>query len=552
MLTRIRDDERGVAMIVALMVTFVVMMLAAVVFAEALHNSSASAYDRKRLQSVDSAEAGLDYFYNALEHTQASGLTSIPTTGSVAASPGSATFTATPTWYSDTTGCGTCVITGPFSDSYFPHSVKVVSVGTTNGTTTRTMETFMTLTPAFGGFAGAVVTENCLSLVNSFTITGNTVYDGDVFVTNCNAAMTSGNQTIKGNVYVSCTAPNTTNCGSLNIGTQVHIYGDVWAYKDITVNQPNALVDHNAISSTSSLAVPAGTVTGSGTYCTTVSGTSNIHGGTIRQCQGPPPSPGFPHIGYVDTGAPAPAPSPPVANSFYRAATDPSWYGSNVQGCSTTPVSNCYEELVFGSVGDATSTACTNARNYIEGTGAGTWNGGNGPPNLGTTPGTYSGVVVRILSSCTYASSNNVTVNLNADLAIISNGSISLSQRSTWNGVCNSTPTQCVGTAGAAPTRKMFLMAPWLPNALATSPTNPCPTGDITVGNNTNLNSLVAVGLYTPCTAHMSNQNAFYGQVVGRSVDIGNNWNMNFRPVVFPGAHVTGFTQDVAYIREIA
>ena len=50
----------------------------------------------------------------------------------------------------------------------------------------------------------------------------------------------------------------------------------------------------------------------------------------------------------------------------------------------------------------------------------------------------------------------------------------------------------------------------------------------------------------------MSNQNAFYGQVVGRSVDIGNNWNMNFRPVIFPGAHVSGFTQDVAYIREIA
>ena len=81
MLTRIRDDERGMAMILALGVTFVVMMLAAVVFAEAIHNSTASAYDRKRVQSVDAAEAGLDYFYNALEHTQASSLTSIPVTG---------------------------------------------------------------------------------------------------------------------------------------------------------------------------------------------------------------------------------------------------------------------------------------------------------------------------------------------------------------------------------------------------------------------------------------------------------------------------------------
>jgi hypothetical protein len=118
---------------------------------------------------------------------------------------------------------------------------------------------------------------------------------------------------------------------------------------------------------------------------------------------------------------------------------------------------------------------------------------------------------------------------LGSDLAIISNGSIQLSQQSTWT-----------GTGG---NRRMFLIVPW--------PQSSCPTGDITVGNNTNINSLVAVGLYTPCTAHMSNQNAFYGQVVGGTVDIGNNWNMNYRPVVFPGAHTTGYKQDVAYIREV-
>jgi hypothetical protein len=526
MLMRIRDDERGVAMIVAIMVTFVVMMLAAVVVSQAVHNSSASAYDRKRVQAVSSAEAGLDYFYNAIEHTQASSLTSIPVAGSVAASPGSATFTVTPTWYADNTGQTLAI--PPFSDSNFPHSVKVVSTGVTNGTTTRTMETFMALTPVFGGFAGAVVTENCLDLVNSFVISGNTVYDGDVVVTNCNASMTSGNQVIKGNVYV--------GNGWLNVGTQVHIYGDVWANGSVTINHPQALIDHNAISSTSSLSVAAGNVTNSGSYCTTVSGTLNIHGGSLRQCQGPPPTPIFPRISYNDTGAPAS--SPPLT---YKLATDPSWSGppvnlaGNVKGCSTSPVSDCYQEVVFGSVGSTATAACTNARNYIEGTGSGTWNGGVGLPSV---PGTYSGVVVRILSSCPYTSSNNVSVNLNADLAIISNGSISLSQRSTWT--------------GAGGNRKMFLMVPWLPNTASNPPTNVCPTGDVTVGNNTNFNSLVSVGLYTPCTAHMSNQNAFYGQIVGRTVDIGNNWNMNFRPVIFPGAHVSGFTQDVAYIREIA
>ena len=69
MLTRIRDDDRGVAMVVAVMVVFVVMLLATVVFAQAVHNSTASGYDRKRLQSVDAAEAGLNYFFNYLEQS---------------------------------------------------------------------------------------------------------------------------------------------------------------------------------------------------------------------------------------------------------------------------------------------------------------------------------------------------------------------------------------------------------------------------------------------------------------------------------------------------
>src|SRR5206468_12522265 len=122
----------------------------------------------------------------------------------------------------------------------------------------------------------------------------------------------------KGNVYV--------GNGSLNVGTQVHIYGDVWANGSVTINHPQALIDHNAISSTSSLSVAAGNVTGSGSYCTTVSGTSNIHSGTLTRCQGPPPAANFPQIGYNEAGAPPS--SPPLT---YGAATDASWYGSNVK-----------------------------------------------------------------------------------------------------------------------------------------------------------------------------------------------------------------------------
>ena len=517
MLAHIRDDDRGVAMVVAVMVVFVVMLLATVVFAQAVHNTTASGYDRKRLQSVDAAEAGLNYFFNYLEQTppcaaQPSGSCSsaslsarcgtvtagvcatnplaVPQPISVDVEPGTAAFTITPTWYD---GAGN-LFNGAISNVSYPRAVRVISEGTTNGTTSRRMETYLSIAPTFGGFAGAVVTNTSLSLVNSFTINGNSINDGDIYVTTGNASMTSGNQVIKGNVYVPF--------GSLNVSAQVHIYGTAWARDSVTINHPQALIDQAAISSTSSLTVSNGNVNGVGTYCTTVSGTSRIQGGTVAQCQGPPPTPSFPHLTYDDAVAPN---------------ADPAWRAN----CGSSGTLDCYYLKQFAD--------CTTARAYVEGTGAGSFAGGAGVPSG------YSGVVVRILSTCTYSPSNNVTVSVGKDLAIITNGTLGFSQQSTWN-----------ATGGA---HKLFLIRPWP----ADSNLGFCPSyGNITVGNNTNFSSTLNVGLYTPCTATMSNQNAFYGQVVGGTVVIGNNWSMNYKPIVIPGALVTGFTEDVSYIREVA
>ncbi|MDP9326877.1 MAG: hypothetical protein M3P10_01580 [Actinomycetota bacterium] len=522
MLKRIRDEERGLAMVVALMVVFVVLLLSTVVAAQSIHNSGASAYDRRRLQSVGAAEAGLNYFYNYLEQTAVSTLSGrcgVVTAGlcasnplpdtqpvTVAISPGTATFTVTPTFYSDSSGV--TPFSGTITDSLYPRSVKIVSGGTTNGQTTRTMESFMSIASVSGGFKGAVVTNNSINLVNSFSISGYSANDGDVYITcttsPCNATLSSGNQTIKGNVYVSD--------GSLTISNAVHIYGDVWAKGSVMVNHTQAQVDGGATSSTSSVDVSSGAVTGKGTYCTTVSGTSRIAGGTVNSCQGAPPSPGFPHLLYDDTVSPN---------------ADANW----LTGCSKSPLADCYVLKTFGSVGSTATSDCNgptnSARSYIEGTGSSDFNGGAGVPSG------YSGVVVRILSKCEYKPSNNATVNLGADLAIIANGSITFGQQSNW--------------VGQTSQRKMFLIVPW--------PQSVCNTTsdyhDISVGNNSNFNSLVTVGLYTPCTAHMSNSNAFYGQVIGGSVDIGNNWTMIYKPIVVPGALVTGFTEDIAYIREI-
>jgi hypothetical protein len=252
-------------------------------------------------------------------------------------------------------------------------------------------------------------------------------------------------------------------------------------------------------------------VTGKGTYCTTVSGTSRVAGGTVRTCQGAPPTPTFPHITYDDTVSPN---------------TDANWR----TGCSSSPVVDCYYLKTFGTVGSTATSGCTQARSYIEGSAASDFKSGDNVPSA------YSGVVVRILSKCNYTPSNNATISLKKDLAIITNGSITFGSQSTWTGVTSA--------------RKMFLEVPW-PQSVCSSSSSSSDYHDVTVGNNTNFNSLVSVGLYTPCTAHMSNQNAFYGQVVAGTVNIGNNWQMVYKPIVIPGALVTGFSESVAYIREI-
>ena len=332
--------------------------------------------------------------------------------------PGTASFTVDPTWYSSVTSSSSTLFTGTITNNNYPVAVKVVSGGTTNGVTTRTMETFMSLTGQSGGFRGAVITNKSLNLTNSFTISGDTIYNGDIYVTctipPCNASLTSGNQIIKGNLYV----PS----GSLTISTGVHIYGSVWASGNVLINQPQVLVDGDASSSSGSITVSSGHVGGTGTYCTTVSGTANIAGGTVPTCQGAPPTPAFPQLTYDDTVS-------PTADADWRT------------GCSKTPVVDCYTVKTFGSVGSTASSDCTAARNYVQGTGATDFDGG------ASISSSYAGVIVRILSKCNYAPSNNATITLNKDLAIITNGSITMGQQSNWNGVGS--------------VRKVHLIAPW-------------------------------------------------------------------------------------------
>ena len=69
MFSRLRDEEHGVAMIMALAVSFIVLLLSTVVIAQSIHSLESSGYDRERLLSVNAAEAGTNYWYAFLETT---------------------------------------------------------------------------------------------------------------------------------------------------------------------------------------------------------------------------------------------------------------------------------------------------------------------------------------------------------------------------------------------------------------------------------------------------------------------------------------------------
>ena len=479
MFRRMRSEERGAALVVALGVTFVVLLLSTVVVSQAIHNSEQSGYDRRRLTSVNSAEAGLNYFYHCLETTSPQNLTTnCSTTGTVGSGPNASTYTVTPTYYTDK--AGTTAFSGTMSSNNFPLSVRLVSVGLSNNSVQRKMESFVQLTPVYSGLSGALIANSNTTFSNNFTVNGNNGNDADVFVLSGNFTAPSGLETVKGSLYVPA--------GTVNIGTGLHLYGDVWANGSTTIAHSQAQVDGAAKSTTSSVTVSTGHVTGNAYSCTG-SAPSNVSGSKVQTCSlGAPPTQSFPQIKY----------STSVWDSLG------------------------YKEYVFSG-----ATACTDARTWIEGTGASQWNGG------AIVPSGYTGAVVRITTACTFDMTNNATITLNKNLGIATVGGITLSNRSTWNGVTS--------------TKNLFFLSLW-PDSGSPS----CPTQDVTIQNNIGFNSLVSTGVYSACTTSMNNNNtAFSGQAIGSTLTIGNNFNMTFRPIVIPGASVANFREDIAYIREV-
>jgi hypothetical protein len=383
MLMRLRDEEEGVAMIVAISVAFVVLLLSTVVVAQSIHSVQSSGYDRERLLAVNAAEAGTNHWYAYLQTTPSLSMAADPgcnsSTGiltisdTVQSGPSPAAFSSLGTFYAadgaTTMNCST------FSDTNYPSFVKVRSTGTINGTPNRTIETYVRLTPNYGGFGAAILAVNGTTITNSFAVTGNSGNDGDIYILNGNFRVTNS-MTLSGNVYV----PN----GTAQIENTSVVKGNVWANGSVTL-QNSATIQGDALSST-------GDITGSGSINDDATAAGNVVTAGLT-------------IGGIITSAVTMPAVPTQAFPQITSSTVP-WVASGY-----TPV-----DL---STSTAPGDLCAKARDWIK--------------NMWATSG-ITNALIRINTTCTFTNSNNDVFPVLGNLAILSDGGFTFSNQSNWNG----------------------------------------------------------------------------------------------------------------------
>ena len=228
-INRTLDDERGMAMVIALLVSFVLLILGTVVVAQSIHDVESSGLDRRRLQSVNAAEAGNNYYYAYLQSTTVTTLSCQPVTQTIATAPATASFTATPTFYDATGTVMPCSSPTPFTSTSTQHPSPITTTGTVAGQTPRTMQTFIRLTPVYGGFGQAILSQSGATFPNNFDVYGNNGNDGDIYILTGNLTI-SNTPHIRGNVYVPA--------GSANISGNSNITGTLWANGSVVMSNP--------------------------------------------------------------------------------------------------------------------------------------------------------------------------------------------------------------------------------------------------------------------------------------------------------------------------
>jgi len=289
---RFRDDS-GIAMITAILVTLAVAAMAVGSFQLAGHDLTQSANDRRRVQAIHAAEAGvdkyLDYLANSAPIASPAGSLSAET---LSVSP-SASFTATAVYHCNADGTG-IYGTDCSTSSNGPLSAVITSIGR-SASVSRTMTAFVGLAPTPGGYTlggAAVYANGAASWTGQATVTNavgtelaaNLYSNGDLDL--------KGGGTVYGQVEAQ---------GFINLSGATDVKNFVTAKGALSVSN-NSIVRGNARSSTSTL-TNGGVINGNAYYCTGSAPGGTVGGSKIAECPNPaqPPVQTFKGFTYNST-----------------------------------------------------------------------------------------------------------------------------------------------------------------------------------------------------------------------------------------------------------
>jgi hypothetical protein len=457
-------DERGMAMITAIIISMVVLGLAVVATGIAVTSNNQSARDRTRLQTIDAAEAGLN---ETVLRVERSAPASLPCTvsGDLGANP-TVHYEVAISYYATWPPSGSPMGCPPAAA---PAAATFASLGTSalGGQAPRKMVSQVRLTPRYGGFDTAIFSDTGLTLVNNLDIFGNEGNDGDIYTNgnlDCNNSLA-----LEGSLLAQ---------GAVTMSNSCSVAEDVYAKGAISMSQ-SSRIGHDAISARGSIVLSnSASIANNATSATTitVSGAASIGGTRTQSHTSPdPPARTLPTIEYVPAD----------------------W----------TAVG--YTIKVY--------TSCSAAKSFLD-----------------ALPDDDTNYVVRIAANCLLQWSNNSTIRVYQDVAIIFDGQIGFANRSDW-------------LSGDGQEHAILFI-----NPASTSGTCASRNPAFSTSNNTSFATELKQFVYTPCTATFDNSNRMKGQFMAGRADIANSFDLYFAPIPVPGVgDVDGFNQDIAYQREV-
>lgn len=596
MLTRWKD-EGGVAMVTVIMAMFVMVMISIAAFQLSIGNLSHSAYDRKRDEAIQAAQAAVNSYLAGLPITTRI-CNGVGTTKTLSSSP-SITYKISTVYWStngstwsttnttNTGSAGYCTSSSTLKYTSLGAGGKIVVIG--SGTAgagqqvvTRKWQTLVDLTAvsgkstnAFFGNSGVCINNNPTILHNTPSGNDSTIYSGGDVDTYALCGNTNGNGSmiVEGNIYAQG-----------NVALRGCVDGDIWAggYVQLT----NA-----SVGSCSQGSYPSGYyITSNGNpVCSNGSNSNSVC--YFRDSSGN-------NLGSITAAGGSITLSNSMGYGTCKASLSLVW-DSNSR-CSSTRDSTGFAPVACsGTIGDA-STGCGTANasgltapnisdmpdfTYTPTDWSGTYaivnetsgSPGQACPSSITTDiqnavsngvsGNYN-VLFYINPGCALSFPNNTftssTGALRGNVVIITRGWFDSGNNTFTTATTTPSPNCLDGTAKdswgyALYPDQVCQFDVMVPNDTVASPTTSClssPTyatntawPNITFGTAADLSGVDTFD-YTPCWLNLNQQNQINGQGVAGVVNEGQSFKMSFRLLSLPGFSPTGYTAAPEYFRE--